>query len=344
VDAFAAMAARRAEGFTVFLPRDQSGNARRLHVRQTLREDHRTRVHRHPEGAKAKFDKLAGSLFSFFRGTALLFYRDMAGEDAWSPTVLSLGDVHPENFGVMPTSDNAPCFGVNDFDEAYYAPFTWDVKRGTVGFIVAADHHGLEKKQQIKVAKRFIRGYVDGLEEFAASDREDTRQMRLDNSPPIIKGLLESSLVRRSEFLAKYLDEKRRGFRASEQLVPRSSRRGEFQAIMARYREQFTPHDQGRAGAFEVKDVAEKRGSGTASLGLARYLVLLDGPSQDGTDDVILEFKQARRSALAGLAPPSQKDSDGAAQRVVTAHAVHLVGGDPFYGKAQVDDTEHLVH
>jgi uncharacterized protein (DUF2252 family) len=57
-----------------------------------------------------------------------------------------------------------------------------------------------------------------------------------------------------------------------------------------------------------------------------------------------LEFKQARRSALAGLAPPSQKDSDGAAQRVVTAHAVHLVGGDPFYGKAQVDDTEHLVH
>lgn len=48
----------------------------------------------------------------------------MAGDDAWMPTVLTLGDVHPENFGVMPNADNVPIFSVNDFDEAYYAPFT----------------------------------------------------------------------------------------------------------------------------------------------------------------------------------------------------------------------------
>ena len=34
----------------------------------------------------------------------------------------------------MPNEDGAPFFGVNDFDEAWVAPFSYDVKRGAVGF------------------------------------------------------------------------------------------------------------------------------------------------------------------------------------------------------------------
>ena len=86
-----------------------------------MREDHQFRIHNRPEGAQAKFDKLAKSAFKFFRGTALLYYRDYAGTDGHLPTVLTIGDVHPENFGVMPNADGAPFFGVNDFDEAYFA-------------------------------------------------------------------------------------------------------------------------------------------------------------------------------------------------------------------------------
>ena len=110
-DAFEALARSRAAGEVVPLPRFLSGHDRRVHVRQTVREDHQHRITAGSDDARAKFDKLAGSLFSFFRGTSLLFYRDMAGEDAWMPTVLCLGDVHPENFGVMPSADNVPCFG-----------------------------------------------------------------------------------------------------------------------------------------------------------------------------------------------------------------------------------------
>ena len=29
----------------------------------------------------------------------------------------------------MPNEDNAPFFGVNDFDESIFAPFSYDVKR-----------------------------------------------------------------------------------------------------------------------------------------------------------------------------------------------------------------------
>jgi uncharacterized protein (DUF2252 family) len=55
-----------------------------------------------------------------------------------------------------------------------------------------------------------------------------------------------------------------------------------------------------RAGEMRVKDVAARVGQGTASLGLTRYYVLVECARADATDGLILEFKQARRSALAG--------------------------------------------
>lgn len=116
------------------LPAILTGQARRKHVRACILEDHAERIDPHADGTSAKFEKLDGSVYSFFRGSALLFYRDMPGTDARMPTVLLLGDVHPENFGVMPNRDNVPIFSVNDFDdEVSYGPFTWDLKRGATG-------------------------------------------------------------------------------------------------------------------------------------------------------------------------------------------------------------------
>lgn len=341
-EAFRDLAQQRAEGQMVLLPRNLPAEERRLHVRQTLREDHRERIHR-TQSAEAKFEKLAGSVFSFFRGTCLLFYRDMAGEDAWMPTVLTLGDVHPENFGVMPSSDNTPIFGVNDFDEAYYAPFTWDIKRGAVGFMLAAREEGVHHKKQIRILQRFVRGYLDAMAEFSDDGTEVDLQIRVDNAPSLIQKLLKDSQEDREDWLEEFLDSKRRRFAASEEIVPVSSRVDEFQDIIDRYRKENDLQPPDRAGDLKVKDVAQKKGSGTASLGLPRYFVLLEGPSQNGCDDLILELKQARRSALAGLAPQSQYEQHGEADRVVNAQAVHLVGGDPFYGHATIDGQSFLV-
>lgn len=340
---FAKLALRRAEGDFVMLPCTLRGNARRLHVRQTLREDHVQRIYRRRSEANNKFSKLCGSAYAFFRGTSLLFYRDMAGEDAWMPTVLTLGDVHPENFGVMPSADNTPIFGVNDFDEAYYAPFTWDLKRGAVGFLIAAKEHGLKKKYRRKTAKALVKGYLKGIAAFAKDDNERDVQVRIDNSPKLIRKLLENARRNRERWLEKYLGPKREGFIASKDVVPLTSRIDEFQKLVTQYRKDNVSEPPARAGDFSVKDVAEKKGSGTASLGLPRYYVLIEGLNADGTDDYILEMKQARRSALAGLAPPSQYQEDGEADRVVNAQAVHLVGGDPFYGKVEINERSFLV-
>lgn len=342
-EAFRQYAEQKASGVIIVPPTMLSSEERRLYVRRTLREDHQFRIHNRPEGAQAKFDKLADSPFKFFRGTSLLYYRDYAGTDGHLPVVFTIGDVHPENFGVMPNADGEPFFGVNDFDEAYFAPFSWDVKRGAVGFYIVAKENGLKKKKRNKVVEAFVKGYFDGLMAFAKSDREKWHQFRIDNSPDMIKELLESARESRRKFLKEYLDFKKGAFTSTEEIVPQTSEVSKFQQVIDDYRQGSEIRENERTGHFTVKDVAVKKGSGTASLGLDRYFILIDGPTDNHADDIILEAKQSRRSALHGLVPDNSLTSGGEADRIVKAHHVHLVAGDPYYGNATIDDQSFLV-
>ena len=345
VAAFRHLAEQVADGEFVLRPRVLTGHDRRQHVRQCLREDHTTRIAADADDATVKFDTLADSLFSFFRGTALLFYRDMAGDDAWMPTVLALGDVHPENFGVMPNMNNVPIFSVNDFDEAYYAPFTWDIKRGATGFMIAAATEGeLSAKHQRKVVKHFVKGYVEDMNRLAREGTEQDEEMRLDNAPKLIRKLIENAQESRAEWLIEdYLNEPKTGFRATDELVPITARRDEFQAITDRLVKDNDITVPPRAEGMRVKDVALRRGQGTASLGLNRYYVLIEGPQADGSDDLILEYKQARHSALSGLVPPSSYEKNTRGERISHAQAVHLVRGDRFYGHIDFEGLSYMT-
>ncbi|MCV7368431.1 hypothetical protein CRI77_09790 [Mycolicibacterium duvalii] len=346
MDAFRRLAAARSDGGVTPSPRVLTGNDRRIHVRQTIREDHQLRIARHNEEAFEKFDKLAGSRFSFFRGTALLFYRDMVGDDAWMPTVLAAGDVHPENFGVMPNADNVPIFGIDDYDEVFYAPFTWDLKRGATGFLIAADEiGGYGKSKRRKIARAFVRGYADQVRVYAADNTEEAADLRRDNAPKLIADLFDEATSggRAAWLTKKCYNENKTGFKASKKLVPITSRRDEFQELIDRYVAESGITVPPRAGAMQVKDVAERRGQGTASLGLVRYYVMIEGPLTDASDDLLLELKQARRSALEGLVPSSEHVVDGNADRVVHGQRVQLVSGDTFYGSIKHRGISFLV-
>jgi uncharacterized protein (DUF2252 family) len=341
---FARLAQARQAG-TITIPPLLLPNAeRRLYVRETLREDHRFRIRNRPEGAQAKFDKLSESLFKFFRGTALLYYRDYAGDDLHLPHVLTIGDVHPENYGVMPNEDGAPFFGLNDFDEAYVAPFTYDVKRGAVGFYIAARANGLAKKKRKTVVRRFVKGYVDGLREFAQDDREKWHEWRIDNSPTMIRELLRDTQKPRAQFLEKWIDLEKERFVSTEEIVPHSRYLDKFQKLIDTYcKENQIDRKHKAKDFFTVKDVAIKKGSGTASLGLDRFFVLLEGPTAAADDDLILELKQARHSALHGLVDAAEQSTKGEAARIVRSHEIHLAGGDAFYGQVEIDGQSFLV-
>ncbi len=301
-EAFKKFARRVAKCEITVHPRLLNDEQRRLHIRSTLREDHTIRIKNKPEEASDKFDKLSSCMFKFFRGSSLLYYRDQAGSDSEMPVVFTIGDVHPENFGIMPNENNVPFFGVNDFDEAYFAPFTYDVKRGAVGFYLAAKVHGFKKKQRCKIVREFIRGYMEGLVSFAKDDRERWHQFRLDNSPPLICELIESAKESRKKFLDKNINFDKERFITTDKIVPYSKHLKEFQEVVYTYaKENDIKTNREVEEFFKLKDVALKKNSGTASLGLDRFWLLVNGPTDRKDDNIILEMKQARDSSLTGL-------------------------------------------
>lgn len=347
LDDFTTWTQKIIDGEVVTPPLHMKKEERRQYVREVLREDHAYRIKSVPEVTEQKFSKLAHSCFSFFRGTALLYYRDYAGIDHSLPQVFTIGDVHPANFGVMPNENNVPFFGPNDFDEAYFAPFTVDIRRGSTGFWLAARENGHSKKHRKRIVRNFVKGYLEGLQSFAKDDTEKTFQYRLDNSPNLIKILLQDSLESRKEFLAEKTTPDSKEFVVSDEIVPHSTHVHAFQAAIDRYISEndiSVPTDN--KDFFRVRDVAVKKGSGTASLGLERFWILIEGESDKPEDGVILEMKQARRSALTGLVPHSdrnEKDAERIAEQIVQAHDIHLVGADAFYGYVQHDGKSYLI-
>jgi len=339
VELFRDLSGRIASGEQVVPPVLLTGQARREHVRSTLREDHAQRIEQRNHDAREKFDELADDFFKFFRGTALLFYRDMVGQDAHMPSVMALGDVHPENFGVMPDENGAPIFGVNDFDETIYAPFTWDLKRGAVGFWIAArEEGGLKRRKRRKVVKKLVEGYLTAMEAYAEHATEKNDDYRMDNAPKVIQRLFEEAWEERRDWLwDDYLKPSGLGFRATDELQPISSDIAKFQKAIDDLAKANGIDQPERVGELKVKDVCVRHGQGTASLGLPRYYVLLEGPSKDATDDLIIEFKRARRSALDGLAPPSDFHAGAKADRIAHGQAVQLAHGDIFYGAVEID-------
>ena len=104
---------------------------------------------------RRKFRKMAASPFAFYRGSAPLFYADVARlEDPWADERTSRvwiqGDLHAENFGTYMDSAGILVFDVNDFDEAYLGHFTWDLRRmaaslALLGFAKALSDDAIER-------------------------------------------------------------------------------------------------------------------------------------------------------------------------------------------------------
>ena len=114
--------------------RDEGPDRRRQFIVDTFIGAYPDLMRADPEAWRGKFRKMAGSAFAYYRGSAAGFYADMADEtDAFTNEktgrVWIQGDLHAANFGTYMNSAGVLVFDVNDFDEAYVGPFTWDLKR-----------------------------------------------------------------------------------------------------------------------------------------------------------------------------------------------------------------------
>ncbi len=88
---------------------------------------------------------------------------DLAAGVTTGPVVLSSGDAHVGNFGFFASKERSLIFDLNDFDEAEFAPFEWDVKRLAASAFLSAQVHGLGEKAGRAAAFAAVKGYQDRL-------------------------------------------------------------------------------------------------------------------------------------------------------------------------------------
>ncbi len=321
-------------------PTQLDAGERRAHVVDALWEYNSGIITHNPAGAAVKLEKLTTSPFVFFRGTADLMYRDLRGTDADMAIVLCMGDVHLENFGVMEADGGTLLWGLNDFDEAAFAPFSWDAKRGATSIVLAAGERAFNGKTCRQMA-----GYLGAIQKCVDGDTEAEAHFTRKRGPKLIRKLIAKAAdVDPEEWLMKgYLDSRTGQFADSDEIAPLPDRVPDFQKSLDAYLPTVCEKSKNLPTKITVLDVATKTGSGTGSIGLWRYYALVEVESRRDSQKMLLELKQERCSVLQPYVGNSPLLFSSEGSRVAFAEEIDLPRANPFYGYTSIDGTSYLV-
>lgn len=304
-----------------------------------------------------KMQLMNSSAFYFYRGTADIFYHDMTTLPASAYTSSSTaytwlgGDAHLDNFGAFQDSSGNTVFGVNDFDEGYLGQYVWDLRRTATSIVLAGRENGISDANITTAINTFVSSYLSELSGFVGNTKEKSFQLTKSNTSSVVQDTIgDSAGDKRADLLSKYTTTSgsKRVFQTSSTLVlPPSATYNAIVAAVANYVTTISSSKQYAASYYTVKDIRQKLGSGTGSLGKMRYYVLIEGPSSSTSDDVILEMKQESTSnvaiADAGKLPPADY-SNNEGNRVGRTNKAQLLNADVLVGYTTVNGVPYYVH
>jgi uncharacterized protein (DUF2252 family) len=307
-----------------------------------------------PRAFRRKFRKMAADPFAFYRGSAVLFYDDVARlEDPWaderSGRVWIQGDLHAENYGTYMDSVGIFVFDVNDFDEAYLGHYTWDLQRMAASLALLGFGYALSDETIEKMIITYGRAYVDQVRAFATGDRDEEFRLTLETTGGLLREFLQTARGHtRLDLLESTTTLEGHGRRFSDGPGVRRLEDDEHESVLEAYREylETIPETKRQQSvSYEVKDIVGRRGFGIGSAGLPAYNLLVEGRTQALDNDVVLSMKQGNVPA------PSRVVGDGGlheyfkhqghrtavSQRALQAHS------DPWLGWCELGGTGQVV-
>ena len=304
-----------------------------------------------PELLGIRTQRLAESPFSYYRGAAAQMAIDLAAGTTTGPVVLSSADAHVGNFGFFASRERSLVFDLNDFDEAEFAPFEWDVKRLAASAFLSAQVHGLGDDVGRSAAFAAVRGYQDRLAALMAVTALD-RFYAIVDSDTMLKAISGKG-HRKATTKAMKKARSRTGEKALQKFATETSSSGlrivdqppltrhfdeqgiDVAGIFAEYRQTARTDVAVLLRQYGVAD-SVLRVVGVGSVGTRCFLVLLTGPDDES---LLLQVKEAQESvvsAFGGLPkfsshPEGQRlSSEG--ERVVRSQLVLQSVSDPFLG------------
>lgn len=333
---------------------DRTGPDRTGRIVDTLVEAFSDLMAADPAAFRTKFRKMAADPFAFYRGSACLFYADVADrDDPWADEctgrVWIQGDLHAENFGTYMDGDGVLIFDVNDFDEAYIGHFTWDLLRFAASLALLGWRKALPDDAIGELVRGYLRAYLEQVAAFAEGADDRGFALRLGTTEGPVEQVLQLAKLRTRVDLLDDVTETE-GFDRVLRDGPGLRRldadeRAAVLAAFERYLETIPEEKRLRGVSYDVKDVAGRSGFGIGSAGLPAYTLLIEGYNQALDNDVVLSMKQGN------VAAPSRVVTDpeiadhfrhhghrtAISQRALQAHA------DPLLGWTDLDGVGYVV-
>jgi uncharacterized protein (DUF2252 family) len=255
---------------------------------------------------RGKFRKMAANAFAFYRGSACLFYADVArDEDAFAKSdagrVWIQGDLHAANFGTYMNSEGRLVFDVNDFDEAYVGPFTWDVRRLAASLALLGYEKAMSDDEIAEMITTMARSYVEQVKSFATDGHDKDFALMLSNTKGTLLDVLEETRLKTRVALLDDLTviegHDRRFKTGPDTKRIDADGRKQLEAAFAQYVETIPERKLQPMVSYNIKDVVSQRGVGIGSAGLPSFNFLLEGQTQALENDVIIYMKQSAPAA-----------------------------------------------
>ncbi|RZQ62199.1 DUF2252 domain-containing protein [Amycolatopsis suaedae] len=301
-----------------------------------------------------KFRKMAAAPFAFYRGSACLFYADMASEnDRWADDRTSRvwiqGDLHAENFGTYMDSSGALVFDVNDFDEAYLGSFTWDLKRLAASVALMAWSKAISDADIEQLIGGYLRSYVRQVRQFAEHPGDEMFKLQLDSTDGLVHKVLQKARLNTRVALLERItvveDYDRRFSHGDGVRVLDAGERAAVEHAFEGYLATIPENKRFGSVTYHVKDVVGRKGFGIGSAGLPAYNILVEGHSQALDNDVVLSMKQGNVPAPSRVVREerirdyfrNEGHRTAVSQRALQAHA------DPWLGHTELNGTGFVV-
>ncbi|HZZ12470.1 MAG TPA: DUF2252 domain-containing protein [Paraburkholderia sp.] len=266
---------------------------------------------RDPDRLAMKYKLMRSSPFVFLRGTCHLFYARLPRGTVLdnAPPVWICGDMHLENFGSYKGDNRLIYFDNNDFDEACLAPSLYELVRLVTSVLAGANDLKLSRAQALALCHSALDAYGAALV-FGKS-----RWIEPETSTGMVRELFDglasrtrvAHLDRRTTLKGKLRQLKVDGKKA---LPVTDAARAAVTAFMNRF-----AANEPDPGFYRIIDVA-RRIAGTGSLGVDRYVILVEGKgSPDG--NYLIDLKEALPSSVTPHVGTPQPEWRTQAQRVV---------------------------
>lgn len=266
---------------------------------------------RDPQRLAMKYQNMRSAPFVFLRATCHLYYQALAQQPMLpaSPTVWGCGDLHLENFGTYKGDNRLVYFDINDFDEAALVPACWELVRFISSVIIGHESLGADSTTALQLAQHFLNAYTTALQDGKA------RWIEREVADKPIRTLLNDLQTRKRVDLLNLRTKIIKGKRVliiddKKALATSDAEKDLVTAVFAAFAK-----TQPQPERFAVLDVA-RRIAGNGSLGLSRYIVLVQGKGRID-NHFLLDFKQAIPSSLAPYLQITQPAWNNQAQRVV---------------------------